>query len=279
MEMSGEENCLCHIETVNLRQRVNEILENRETADDDSINRNTILVNVGPQFEELSLKNLNNFLKGNKKEWEAIQHFYCIPNFNKQNDFREQKNRKKWEDILTKVSDEHPEISENDLEKKAVEEMMRQEDKQFSNYLSEQAEVKLQEIISEGMKGRPGLLIRSFQSEEYLYKELSDLLGISLVGNCSQSHTHEKECYRMESDLLLLYPDRGRLAIRLIEVKRPNSVPWAKHQKKPVNSRLVTSAQEQLVREALKIENKSDLSYNSSLLVGHLHFPLKYQLL
>ena len=101
------------------------------------------------------------------------------------------------------------------------------------------------------MRGRPGLLIRSFHSEEHLYKELSKLLGIRIVPNCSRDHDHKKECYRMETDFILLYPDRDKLAIRLIEVKRPNSVPWTKHVKKPVNPRLVASAQEQLVR-ALK---------------------------
>ena len=120
---------------------------------------------------------------------------------------------------------------------------------QFCNYLSERAELKVQEMIEAGMRGRPGLLIRSFKSEENLYKELSKLLGISIVPNCSKDHTkHTKECYRMETDFILLYPDRDKLAIRLIEVKRPSSVPWAKHVKKPLNPRLVASAQEQLVR-------------------------------
>ena len=120
---------------------------------------------------------------------------------------------------------------------------------QFCNYLSERAELKVQEMIEAGMRGRPGLLIRSFKSEENLYKELSKLLGISIVPNCSKDHTkHTKECYRMETDFILLYPDKDKLAIRLIEVKRPNSVPWAKHVKKPLNPRLVASAQEQLVR-------------------------------
>ena len=120
---------------------------------------------------------------------------------------------------------------------------------QFCKYLSEQAELKVQEMIEAGMRGRPGLLIRSFKSEENLYKELSKLLGISIVPNCNKDHTkHTKECYRMETDFILLYPDSDKLAIRLIEVKRPNSVPWTKHVKKPLNSRLVASAQDQLVR-------------------------------
>ena len=187
-------------------------------------------------------------MKANTKEWDAIQQFYCIPNFNKCDDFREQKNRKIWEDILDQLRLSEPEISEKDLEIRAVEKMMKAEDKQFSNYLSERAELKVQEMIEAGMRGRPGLLIRSFHCEEHLYKELSKLLGISIVPNCSRDHDHKKECYRMETDFILLYPDRDKLAIRLIEVKRPNSVPWAKHVKKPLNPRLVASAQDQLAR-------------------------------
>ena len=112
-----------------------------------------------------------------------------------------------------------------------MEKKEKKEYKQFSSYLSERAELKLQEKIEEGMKGRPGLLIRSFKSEKHLYKPLSKLLGYPIVPNCSIEYHqpeegHKEECYRMETDFILLYPDRDKLAIRLIEVKRPNSVPW-----------------------------------------------------
>ena len=43
--------------------------------------------------QEMSLKNINNFLTANTKEWDAIQQFYSIPNFNKCDDLTEQKNR------------------------------------------------------------------------------------------------------------------------------------------------------------------------------------------
>ena len=33
------------------------------------------------------------------KEWAEIQEFHCIPTFNMCHDFREQKNRNKWENI------------------------------------------------------------------------------------------------------------------------------------------------------------------------------------
>ena len=37
--------------------------------------------------------------------------------------------------------------------------------------------------------------------------------------------------------MLELAPLRDQLAIRLIEVKRPNSVPWTRYVKKPLNAR------------------------------------------
>ena len=67
-----------------------------------------------------------------------------------------------------------------------------------------------------------------------MYEKLSTLLGIRLVPSCSEDHQHRKECYRMESDIILVYPYMDKLAIRLIEVKRPNSIPWAKYDKKSV---------------------------------------------
>ena len=122
----------------------------------------------------------------------------------------------------------------DEMEKK-MEENVKKEKKeytQFSEYLSQRAELKVREKIEEGMKGRPGLLIGNFKSEKHLYENLSKLLGFPIVvPNCDEKHhqpgeDHKEECYRMETDFILLYPDRDKLAIRLIEVKRPNSVPW-----------------------------------------------------
>ena len=41
----------------------------------------------------------------------------------------------------------------------------------------------------------------------------------------------------MMMTMLELTPARDQLAIRLIEVKRPNSVPWTRYVKKPLNAR------------------------------------------
>ena len=88
---------------------------------------------------------------------------------------------------------------------------------QFCNYLSERAELKVQEMIEAGMRGRPGLLIRSFKSEENLYKELSKLLGISIVPNCSKDHTkHTKECIPIELQLCSRAWMRRLVALQLV---------------------------------------------------------------
>ena len=76
---------------------------------------------------------------------------------------------------------------------------------QFCNYLSERAELKVQEMIEAGMRGRPGLLIRNFKSEENIYKELSKLLGISIVPNCSKDHTKLSLKKRLIGLLICLY--------------------------------------------------------------------------
>ena len=88
------ESCLGHDGTSKLTESWGKILSKRQIVGDDIIGNNKITVNVGPQFEEVSLKNIENFLDGSRKEWEEIQQFYCIPNFNKCDDFSEQKNRK-----------------------------------------------------------------------------------------------------------------------------------------------------------------------------------------
>ena len=244
----GQVSCLGHDGTLDMLQRLERILEEREIIGD--IPDEGITVNTGTGFEEVSLKNIHNFLGASSKEWAAIQQFYTVPNFTREDDLSEQRNRKKWESILATVRSSEPELTEEEAERRATREMMETEDKQFSNYLSVRAELRLQELVEEGMRGRAGLLIRNVKSEEHLYRELSQLLGIKIVPNCNEDHQHRKECYRMETDFLLLYPIKDKLAIRLIEVKRPNSVPWTRHVKKPLNSRLVSSAQEQLVRAA-----------------------------
>ena len=83
-------------------------------------------------------------------------------------------------------------------------------------------------LIRKSMDGSPGLLIRSVETDrdvsqvkmKNLY-ELSDL-GIDIsVYNCNNpehSQTgHKDQCYRSESDFILLYVDGEKLCIRFIE--------------------------------------------------------------
>ena len=48
---SAVEECLGHDGTLKLLEKWREILGERQVRDDDEINRNTITVSVGPQFE------------------------------------------------------------------------------------------------------------------------------------------------------------------------------------------------------------------------------------
>ena len=113
--------------------------------------------------------------------------------------------------------------------------------KQFEAVLTNEMELIL---IRKSMDGSPGLLIRSVETDrdvsqvkmKNLY-ELSDL-GIDIsVYNCNNpehSQTgHKDQCYRSESDFILLYVDGEKLCIRFIEVKIPNTTPWAKEDKLP----------------------------------------------
>ena len=139
-------------------QELERILEEREVVV--AASDKGIMVNVGPQFEEVSLRNIHNFLGASSMEWEAMQAFYSVPTFTREDDLSEQRNRNKWESIQAEVRSSEPELSEEEVERRGTEEMMEREDKQFSNYLSVRAELRLQEMVEEGMRGRPGLLVR-----------------------------------------------------------------------------------------------------------------------
>ena len=71
---SMEKSCLGHYGTLKLLERWKKILSERQIVGDDNIRNNHITVNVGPQFEEVSLKNIENFLAVNSKEWELGRH-------------------------------------------------------------------------------------------------------------------------------------------------------------------------------------------------------------
>ena len=56
MKPSTGENCLGHEGTLKLLKSWNAILGERQVKDDDEINRNTITVSLGPQFEGLMFR-------------------------------------------------------------------------------------------------------------------------------------------------------------------------------------------------------------------------------
>ena len=240
--------CLGHEEIGKVIQDLNDSLEWRVAREDFS--KNSITVNIGPKFVSVSLENIHRFLSANKKsgvDWES-QKFHSIPIFTEVDRLSHVKHKHKWQSIQSQLRDQYPDMSEVKIEMKVIQAYQETEDKNFSSQLAEEAELEVQRMIEEGMKGRRGLLIRGFKCEEDMYEKLSTLLGIRLVPSCSEDHQHRKECYRMESDIILVYPYMDKLAIRLIEVKRPNSIPWAKYDKKSVKPAHIAKAGEQLVK-------------------------------
>ena len=62
----GPESCLGHDGTVTMLQELERILEERELVG--AASDKGIMVNVGPQFEEVSLRNIHNFLGASSRE-------------------------------------------------------------------------------------------------------------------------------------------------------------------------------------------------------------------
>ena len=123
--------------------------------------------------------------------------------------------------------------------------------RKFQNKLSENAELLLQNKIKQILDGKPGLLIRSVESKAKTYEVLSELIGKEIVPNCrcKEDGEHKPQCYDLEADLILFFPANGKLQIRLIEVKRPDGVPWAEEMKASLNKLLVNKALNQLEKD------------------------------
>ena len=76
------------------------------------------------------------------------------------------------------------------------------------------------------MYNRPGLLRRGLKCDEKKYRHLRVIVG-HITPNCKctddKSEKHTNDCYQMEADLVLLYPQDDKVNVRLIEVKRIQS--------------------------------------------------------
>ena len=131
-------------------------------------------------------------------------------------------------------------LSENTAAK--TEELM-QKDKKFKRFegvLTNNTELIMRDLIEECMKGTPGVLFRSVETDRVVSQDKNNMgnlsqladLGIEIpVYNCQDpqhSETgHNDKCYRSENDFILLYVDGDKLCIRLLEVNHPNTTPWS----------------------------------------------------
>ena len=207
--------CVGHQERLDLDSYIERKLEEREltVVDYDGF----LNVNTGPNYKKLTLREVQNSYK-KSVEWKKItKSFYCIPNLEKR-DFKTKKKKKEiiaqYEKLL--------------LEKtKAMAEECMQRDKEFKHYeavLTTETELSLRELILKSMDGSPGLLLRSVETDKVVSQdkmenlcELSDL-GIKIpLYNCQDpQHTqtcHTDQCFRSESDFILLYVDGAILCI------------------------------------------------------------------
>ena len=79
------------------------------------------------------------------------------------------------------------------------------------------------------MAKKPGLLKRGLNCHKKSFPYLENIVGVfpplyckfkSKDGVCKDQCTLEDQCYHMESDLILVYPNENKIYIILIEVKR-----------------------------------------------------------
>eukprot|EP00092_Neocalanus_flemingeri_P019101 GFUD01020691.1.p1 GENE.GFUD01020691.1~~GFUD01020691.1.p1 ORF type:complete len:768 (+),score=204.79 GFUD01020691.1:229-2532(+) len=232
-----EERCLCHQERNDLKQKIRKILAEREVKPIET--EKYVNVCLGPKYEEWTLKKVQENYQ-NSKEWSKVKIFSCIPNFEKRD-----VNRKEEENVIWKKYNDFLQNNNEDIE---IAESLIQKDpdfKRFEAILTNETELVLKEHISEAMSGTPGLLLRSVHTDKVAsqskmgnHSALSDL-GIEIPPyNCKNAekcagNNHKDECYRSENDFILLYVEGNNLCIRFVEVKRPNTTPWAKQEKKP----------------------------------------------
>ena len=109
-------------------------------------------------------------------------------------------------------------------------------------YKSDKAEFLVEDAICKAMFNKIGLLRRGLKTVKKTYQHLKNILG-DITPNCSSENCqpHQNECYQMEADLILVYPNQEKINIILIEVKKSRT--------ENLNTGLVSGAFKQLVRD------------------------------
>ena len=93
----------------------------------------------------------------------------------------------------------------------------------IAKYLSEKAEMKVEEALTEIMFGKPGLLLRGLIRNRNTYHHLTKIVGDIPPLHCkckSEICQLKDECFDMETDLILLYPNGINIYVIIFEVKK-----------------------------------------------------------
>ena len=233
-----EEDCLVHQERADLEELIQKkLLERQVTVVKDE--GFVTIITAGSKNKNMTLKDVKNSFAASE-EWEKVKtDFYCIPNLEPRDKAKVGQDKEK---VFLKKYNKL--LAENTAAE--TEEIMLKDNffKRFEGVLTNEAEMMIRDLIEECMKGSPGVLFRSFQTDRVVsqgkMENLSEItdLGITVpLYDCQDpqdSETgHNDKCYRSENDFILFYVDGDTLCIRLVEVKRPATTPWATEEKLP----------------------------------------------
>ena len=237
--------CFCHEKFQKIKQFMGNINTNHQ-------------VKQLTQWEVEESKNINMKFKagnnsGEKSQWEKIKSFHCKPSIFKLKELQilieeEIKGRNPCssvnevkkeicalsmrivEQVTKDLAAKYQINDQGELQKKLHQLRVKECVKEhlagdLSKYLSDKAEVQVEDALSIMMFDKPGLLRRGLNCNRVKFGHLKNIIGEIPPLNCkckSQYCMLKDKCFDMEVDLILMYPSGMMINVILIEVKRIN---------------------------------------------------------
>ena len=179
------------------------------------------------------LIDLNKELKKKKKDgrslWDLILQCYSYPASFMLHELQDV--------LLEELKSRNSEIKERELKEELnsilSEKKFVMNTTQRKQYLDDKCEANCQAKINEIATGEPGLLLRGLKCDKRKYYNLKKVIGdlspaCETLGRClcpeNYGHCMNSNAWKLEMDNVFLYPGKdGKLHIRIIEVKRPQS--------------------------------------------------------
>ena len=186
-----------------------------------------VSINLGPKWDRWNLRNIENVFESNP-EWKEMQTFWSLPTYEKRmTDHEIEENMKNFQILYEEERKKNPEVACNRIKD-------NKDYKRFEEKLTSKAEIDLKNFLVSALKGQRGLLVRSLEFKKIAsienYKAMKTL-GLDIpafsCSNVDDSHEHSLGCYQSESDIVIIYPAKSTLCIRIIEVKRQFHATWA----------------------------------------------------